>query len=252
MSLDEKAWQDIRLRIVAAAKAADRDPGSIRVLAVSKSFPIQAIRAAYARGQRAFGENYVQEAKAKIDALAGLPGIEWHLIGPLQSNKARAAEQSFAWVETIDRQEIAQRLSTASTARGTELPPLNVCIQVNISGETTKHGVMPSMALALAREVRRMPGLALRGFMGIAQIVGDSDVVRAQFHLLRELYDAGRGEGLALDTLSMGMSSDFELAIAEGATQLRIGSALFGPRVADGAGIALTLRRFSTEPGHRE
>jgi PLP dependent protein len=227
MSPDEKAWQDIRLRIVAAAKAAHRDPGSIRVLAVSKSFPIQAIQTAYAMGQRVFGENYVQEAKAKIAALSGLPGIEWHLIGPLQNNKARAAVQSFAWVETIDRQQIAQRLSTA---RGAELPPLNVCIQVNISGETTKHGVIPSMALALAHEVGRLPGLALRGFMGIAQTADDSGAVRAQFHLLRELYDAGRGEGLSLDTLSMGMSSDFECAIAEGATQLRIGSALFGPR----------------------
>ena len=231
MSLDEKAWQDIRLRIVAAAKAAHRDPGSIRVLAVSKSFPIQAIQTAYAMGQRAFGENYVQEAKAKIAALSGLPGIEWHLIGPLQNNKAGAAVRSFDWVETIDRQQIAHRLSTASTARGAELPPLNVCIQVNISSETTKHGVIPSLALALAREVVRLPGLALRGFMGIAQTAGDSGAVRAQFHLLRELYDAGRGEGLSLDTLSMGMSSDFEFAIAEGATQLRIGSVLFGPRV---------------------
>ena len=227
MSPDEKAWQDIRLRIVAAARAAHRDPGSIRVLAVSKSFPIRAIQTAYAMGQRAFGENYVQEAKAKIAALSDLQGIEWHLIGPLQNNKVRAAVQSFAWVETIDRQQIAQRLSTA---RGTDLPPLNVCIQVNISGETTKHGVIPSMALALAREVGRLPGLALRGFMGIAQTADDSGPVRAQFHVLRELYDAGRGEGLSLDTLSMGMSSDFEFAIAEGATQLRIGSALFGPR----------------------
>ena len=227
MSLDEKAWQDIRLRIVAAARAADRDPGSIRVLAVSKSFPIQALQAAYAMGQRAFGENYVQEARSKIAALSGLPGIEWHLIGPLQSNKARAAAQSFSWVETIDRQEIAQRLSMA---RHVDSPPLNVCIQVNVSGETTKHGVIPSMALALAREVRLLPGLALRGFMGIAQAADDGAPVRAQFHLLRELYDAGCREGLALDTLSMGMSSDFEFAIAEGATQLRIGSALFGPR----------------------
>jgi PLP dependent protein len=215
------------LRIVAAAKAAHRDPGSIRVLAVSKSFPIEALQSAYAMGQRAFGENYVQEAQAKMAALSGLPGIEWHLIGPLQSNKARAAAQSFAWVETIDRQRIAQRLSMARDAR---LPPLNVCIQVNISGETTKRGVMPSMALALAREVARLPGLALRGFMAIAQTAADGGLVRAQFHGLRELYDAGRREGLALDTLSMGMSSDFEFAIAEGATQLRIGSALFGPR----------------------
>jgi PLP dependent protein len=227
MSLDEKAWQDIRLRIAAAAKGAHRDPGSIRVLAVSKSFPIEALRTAYALGQRAFGENYVQEARPKIAALSGLPGIEWHLIGPLQSNKARAAAQSFSWVETIDRHEIAQRLSMA---RDVGLPPLNVCVQVNISGETAKHGVIPSTALALAREVGGLPGLALRGFMGIAQTADDGAPVRAQFHLLRELYDTGRREGLALDTLSMGMSSDFESAIAEGATQLRIGSALFGPR----------------------
>jgi PLP dependent protein len=166
MSPDEKAWQDIRLRIVAAAKAAHRDPGSIRVLAVSKSFPIQAVQTAYSMGLRAFGENYVQEARPKIAALSELPGIEWHLIGPLQSNKARAAAQSFSWVETIDRHEIAERLSVA---RDVHFPPLNVCIQVNISGETTKHGVIPSMALALAREVGRLPGLALRGFMGVAQ-----------------------------------------------------------------------------------
>jgi pyridoxal phosphate enzyme (YggS family) len=227
MSLDEKAWQDIRLRVVAAAKAAGRDPGSIRVLAVSKSFPISAIQAAYAQGLRAFGENYVQEGEPKIAALAGLPGIEWHLIGPLQSNKARAAARSFAWVETIDRIAIAQRLATA---RDASQPPLNVCIQVNISGETTKHGVDPSAALALAHEVARLPRLALRGFMGIAQASDDGGTARNQFHLLRELYDAGRREGLALDTLSMGMSSDFLSAIAEGATQLRIGSALFGPR----------------------
>jgi pyridoxal phosphate enzyme (YggS family) len=229
MSLDEKAWQEIRLRIAAAAKAAHRDPGSIRVLAVSKGFPLQTIRSAYAMGQRSFGENYVQEAQAKIDALSELPGIEWHLIGPLQGNKARAAAQSFAWVETIDRSQIAQRLSAA---RGANPTPLKVCIQVNISGETAKHGAIPSMALALAREVATLPGLALRGFMGIAQAANDSGPVQAQFHLLRELYDAARREGFALDTLSMGMSSDFECAIAEGATQLRIGSALFGPRVA--------------------
>jgi PLP dependent protein len=230
MSLDEKAWQDIRLRIVAAAKAAHRDPASIRVLAVSKGFPVQSIQTAYAAGQRAFGENYVQEAEAKIAALSGLPEIEWHLIGPLQSNKARAAAQAFAWVETIDRQPIAQRLSAA---RNTNQPLLNVCIQVNISGEATKHGVVPPMALTLAREVSGLPGIALRGFMGIAQAAGDSGAVRAQFRVLRELYDAGRRDGLALDTLSMGMSSDFESAIAEGATQLRIGSALFGTRNAD-------------------
>jgi pyridoxal phosphate enzyme (YggS family) len=227
MSPDEKAWQDIRLRIAAAAKSARRDPGSIRVLAVTKGFPTRTIQDAYAIGFRAFGENYVQEAQPKIDALAGLPGIEWHLIGPLQRNKARAAARSFAWVETVDRQEIAERLSMA---RDASEPPLNVCIQVNISGEATKHGALPSAALVLAREVGHLPRLALRGFMGIAQATDDSGPVRAQFRALLELYEAGRREGLALDTLSMGMSSDFEWAIAEGATELRIGSALFGPR----------------------
>ncbi len=234
MSLDEKAWQDIRLRIAGAANAAHRDPRSIRVLAVSKTFPVESIQGAYTMGQRAFGENYVQEALPKIAALSALPEIEWHLIGPLQGNKARAAASDFGWVETVDRPQIAERLSSAREARQ---PPLNVCIQVNISGEPAKHGVVPSCALALAKEVARLPGLALRGFMGIAQAAGtagDHAAVRSQFRLLRELYDAARRNALALDTLSMGMSADFELAIAEGATQLRIGSALFGPRMAGG------------------
>ncbi len=230
MSLDEKAWQDIRLRIVAAAEAANRDPATIRVLAVSKTFPVESIRAAYGVGQRAFGENYVREAEAKIAALSALQDIEWHLIGPLQSNKARAAGRSFAWVETVDRHTIAERLSAA---RDAALAPLNVCIQVNISGEATKHGVSPSNALVLAREVSLLPRIALRGFMGIAQADGDAASIRAQFRVLREIYDAARCDGHALDTLSMGMSADLELAIAEGATQLRIGSALFGPRVSE-------------------
>jgi PLP dependent protein len=227
MSLDEKAWQDIRLRIVAAAKSANRDPAAIRVLAVSKTFPVESIRAAYALGQRAFGENYVREAEAKIAALSALPDIEWHLIGPLQSNKARAAARGFAWIETVDRQTIAERLSAA---RDTALAPLNVCIQVNISGEASKHGTAPADALTLAQEISRLPRIALRGFMGIAQADGDASTIRSQFRVLREIYDAARREGHALDTLSMGMSSDLELAIAEGATQLRIGSALFGTR----------------------
>jgi hypothetical protein len=230
MSLDEKAWQDIRLRIVAAANAANRDPAAIRVLAVSKTFPVESIRAAYAIGQRAFGENYVREAEAKIAALSALPDIEWHLIGRLQSNKARAAGRGFAWVETVDRYTIAERLSAA---RDTTLASLNVCIQVNISGEASKHGVSPSDALTLAREVSLLPRIVLRGFMGIAQADGDAATIRAQFRRLRDLYDAARRDGHALDTLSMGMSSDLELAIAEGATQVRIGSALFGPRLVE-------------------
>jgi pyridoxal phosphate enzyme (YggS family) len=227
MSLDEKAWQDIRSRILNAASAAGRDPASIRLLAVSKSFPAESIRAAYDHGQRAFGENYVREAEGKMAALSGLPGIEWHLIGPLQSNKTKAAGRSFGWVETIDRKAIAQRLASGRDA----VPvPLNVCIQVNISGEPAKHGVSPAEALGLARDVAILPGIALRGFMGIAATDGDAALARAQFRLLREIYDDARRDGHALDTLSMGMSSDLEIAVAEGATELRIGSALFGPR----------------------
>jgi PLP dependent protein len=227
MSLDEKAWQDIRRRIVAAAEAANRDPAAIRVLAVSKTFPIASIRAAYAIGQRSFGENYVREAEAKMEGLSDLSDIEWHLIGPLQSNKTRAAARSFAWVETIDRRTIAERLSAAREAAHA---PLNVCVQVNISGEAAKHGVAPSDAMALARDVSRLPRIVLRGFMGIAQAEGSASTLRDQFRILREIYDAARREGHALDTLSMGMSSDLELAVAEGATELRIGSALFGFR----------------------
>jgi pyridoxal phosphate enzyme (YggS family) len=228
MSPDEKAWQAVRSRIERAAAAAKRDPATIRLLAVSKGQSAEAIRAAHALGQRAFGENYVQQALAKADALADLRDIEWHLIGPLQSNKTSAAAQRFAWVETIDRVKIAERLSAA---RETHRPALNVCVQVNISGEASKSGVEPDAALALLRAVASQPRLAVRGLMGIAEETSDAARQRAQFRSLRELFDAARAEGLRLDTLSMGMSADLEAAIAEGATLVRIGTALFGPRV---------------------
>ena len=227
MSPYEKAWQAVQRRIGDAARAAGRDPATIRLLAVSKGIPADAVRAVHALGQRAFGENYVQEAAAKMSELADLPGVEWHLIGPLQGNKARNASAHFSWVESVDRLAIAQRLSAT---RDAQQGPLAVCVQVNISAETTKSGIVPADALALARDVASLPGLALRGFMGIAAPTADVARQRAQFRLLREILAAARAEGLMLDTLSMGMSADLEAAIAEGATLVRIGSALFGPR----------------------
>jgi pyridoxal phosphate enzyme (YggS family) len=232
MSLDEKAWQAVRSRIALAARRAGRDPAAIRVLAVSKGQPAAAVRAAYALGQRAFGENYVQESLAKAGALGALHDLEWHLIGPLQGNKVRLAAATFAWVQSIDRLKIGERLSATREALAS---PLNVCVQVNISGEPSKHGVAPAEALGLARAIATLPRLALRGFMGIAEAAPDSARPRAQFHVLRELFDAARAGGLELDTLSMGMSADLEAAIAEGATLVRLGTALFGARVAAAA-----------------
>lgn len=227
MSPYENAWQDIWLRIARAARAANRNRDTIRLLAVSKGQDVEAIRAVYALGQRAFGENYVQEAVAKADALADLRDIEWHLIGPLQTNKTRLAAQRFAWVETVDRVKIAERLASA---RDASLPSLNACVQVNISGEASKSGVDPDAALPLLRSVASMPRLAVRGLMGIAEETSDVARQRAQFGKLRDLFAAARAEGIELDTLSMGMTADLEAAIAEGATQVRVGTALFGPR----------------------
>jgi len=227
MSLDEKAWQAVRSRIALAARQAGRDPVSTGLLAVSKGHPAAAVRAAYALGQRAFGENYVQEALAKAEALADLEGIEWHMIGPLQSNKTQLAAERFAWVQSVDRLKIAERLSAA---RDPQLPRLNVCVQVNISGEPSKSGVAPTDALALAQSAAALSRLALRGFMGIAEETSEVERQRQQFRSLREIFDSARAAGLGVDTLSMGMSGDLDAAIAEGATMLRIGTALFGPR----------------------
>jgi pyridoxal phosphate enzyme (YggS family) len=214
-------------RIAAAARGAGRDPATVRVLAVSKTVPAQAIRAAYGLGQRAFGENYVQEASTKMAALSDLGSIEWHLIGSLQSNKARPAAAHFGWVQTVDRIQIAERLAEA---RGDALAPLNVCVQVNISGEASKSGCAPEAAFGLAHAVAQWPRLTLRGFMGIAAATTDIARQRAQFRVLRALFDQACASGLPIDTLSMGMSADLEAAIAEGSTLVRIGSALFGAR----------------------
>jgi PLP dependent protein len=226
----EKAWQAARQRIEKATRAAGRAPESVRLLAVSKTFPADAVRSVHALGQRAFGENYVQEASTKQVALADLEDLTWQLIGPLQGNKARAAAAVFAVVETIDRPRIAQRLAAArAPAQGA----LDVLVQVNVSGEASKSGVAPAGALELARYVATLPNLRLRGVMGIPQPTGDSERLRAQFRALRACYEDCRNAGLGIDTLSMGMSADLELAIAEGATEVRVGSAIFGERAKD-------------------
>jgi PLP dependent protein len=227
MSHYEKAWQAVSERIDVAVQNAGRPAGSVRLLAVSKTFPAEAVRAVYAAGQRAFGENKVQEGAAKRQALADLRDVEWHLIGPLQTNKSRAAAASFDWVESVDRLKIAQRLSAQ---RPQSMGPLDVLVQVNVSGEASKSGVVPDQALALARGVAELPRLRLRGIMGIPAPTDDVAQQRAQFRLLRQCFEQCNAAGLAVDTLSMGMSGDLEAAVAEGATQVRIGTAIFGAR----------------------
>ncbi len=220
--------QEVHARIERAASAAQRPTDAIRLLAVSKTFPADDIRTAFAAGQRAFGENYVQEAISKIEALADLrTEIEWHFIGPLQSNKTRPVAEHFDWVHSIDRLKIAQRLSEQ---RPDTLPPLNVCLQVNVSGEVSKSGVPPQDAPALARAIASLPKLRLRGLMSIPEPAADLAAQREPHRILRELYETLRAQGIALDTLSMGMSSDLEAAVLEGATMVRIGTAIFGKR----------------------
>jgi pyridoxal phosphate enzyme (YggS family) len=223
----EKAWQEVMARIARAAADSGRNPHSVGLLAVSKTFPPDAVRAVHALGQRAFGENYVQEGAGKVDALADLDGIEWHMIGPLQSNKAGVAAARFSWVETVDRIKVAERLAAT---RGGELAPLNVCVQVNVSNEATKSGVAPEEAVALAKAVDRLPRLRLRGIMGIPEPTLEISLRREQFRKLRACFEACGAAGLAVDTLSMGMSADLEDAIAEGSTLVRVGTAIFGAR----------------------
>lgn len=214
------------MRIADAAVAAGRDPAMLRLLAVSKTWPADSVREAAAAGQRAFGENYVQEGAAKVDELAGL-GLEWHFIGPLQSNKTRLVANRFSWVHSVDRLKIAERLSGQ---RDVHLPPLEVCIQVNVSGEASKSGVAPPDLPELARAVAALPRLRLRGLMAIPEPTPDVALQRARFASLRAMRDELNAAGLALDTLSMGMSDDLEAAIAEGSTLVRVGTAIFGSR----------------------
>jgi PLP dependent protein len=219
--------QACHARIEAACAEAGRPLSEVRLLAVSKTFPAESVRAAWAAGQGAFGENYVQEAIAKLDALRDLP-LEWHFIGPLQSNKTRPVAERFDWVHGIDRLKIAQRLSEA---RPTTKPDLDVLVQVNVDGEATKSGVAPGEALGLARAVAGLPRLRLRGFMAIPRPSVDRAEQRALFAVLRRILLAARAEGLEVDTLSMGMSDDLEAAILEGSTLVRVGTAIFGKRV---------------------
>ncbi|AAZ98371.1 Protein of unknown function UPF0001 [Thiobacillus denitrificans ATCC 25259] len=217
--------QGVRGRIAAAAARAGRDPASVELLAVSKAFGAAAVRALAGAGQRAFGENYLQEALVKQAALADL-ALDWHFIGPIQSNKTRPIAENFGWVHSVDRLKIAQRLSAQ---RPLGLPPLNVCIEVNVSGEASKGGASPDALPELVEAVARLPGLRLRGMMTIPAPTHDFDAQRAAFRRLRELFD-GLRERHALDTMSMGMSADLEAAILEGATIVRVGTALFGER----------------------
>ena len=218
--------QAVRARIAAACIGAGRAADSVQLLAVSKTWPAASVREAVAAGQRAFGENYVQEAVTKAAEL-GDAGLEWHFIGPLQGNKTRLVAENFAWVHSVERLKIAERLAAQ---RPPKLPALQVCLQVNISGEVSKSGCSPHELPDLARAVAVLPGLRLRGLMAIPEPGDDVRLQRSRFALLRELRDRLATEGLALDTLSMGMSHDLEAAILEGATIVRIGTAIFGQR----------------------
>lgn len=254
--------QAVRDRIAGAARAAGRRPEDVTLLAVSKTFPAERIAEAIAAGQRRFGENHAQEAVEKITKLAGLalewrvaqtqrendrgrsdaiipsagvaspegpllPPVEWHFIGPIQSNKTGPIAIHFQWVHGVEREKIAQRLN-ASRPEGA--PPLDVCIQVNVSGETSKSGIEPGAEAGLAAVIAGLPRLRLRGLMAIPEPTADVALQRRRFALLRSLKDGLVARGYALDTLSMGMSEDFEAAIAEGATIVRVGTAIFGPR----------------------
>ena len=218
----------VRSRIAAACARAQRGVDEVTLLAVSKTCPAEAVRQALATGQQAFGENYVQEGLAKIEALADRRAeLRWHLIGPLQANKTRAVAEAFDWVHSVDRLRIAQRLSEQRPA---SLPPLNVCLQVNISGEASKSGVVPADLPALAQAVAGLPRLRLRGLMAIPEPAEDLAAQREPHRQLRLLGAGLRADGLGIDTLSMGMSADLEAAVLEGSTLLRVGTAIFGVR----------------------
>lgn len=216
----------VHARIQQACADAGRPADAVQLLAVSKTFGPEAVQAAFDAGQRAFGENYIQEAVEKIAILSGLP-IEWHCIGPIQSNKTRLVAEHFQWAHTVDRLKIAQRLSEQ---RPEHLPPLQVCIQVNVDGGATKSGVLPAEALELAQAVAQLPRLQLRGLMCIPEPAPDFVAACAVFTRARALFDTLRKEGLPLDTLSMGMSADLDAAVASGSTLVRVGTAIFGGR----------------------
>ena len=224
--------QAVLARIAAAARKYGRNPDDISLLAVSKTWPASAVREAAAAGQRAFGENYVQEGVEKVAELAAL-GLEWHFIGPLQSNKTRRVAEVFDWVHSVDRLKIAERLAEQ---RPDALPPLQVCLQVNVSGEDSKSGVPMAEVPLLARQLASLPRLKLRGLMAIPAPLDDFAQQRQAFGLLRKIYQQLKRDGLTLDTLSMGMTHDLEAAIAEGATMVRVGTAIFGQRMVENSG----------------
>jgi len=226
MTLLSAKLQAVLARIASAARQYGRDPGDVRLLAVSKTWPAACVREVALAGQTAFGESFVREGLDKVEALASL-GLDWHFIGAVQSNKTRLLAENFNWVHSVDRLRIAERLSEQRPA---SLPPLSVCLQVNVSGEASKGGVSPAAALALAQAVAVLPNLRLRGLMTVPE---RSDVFleqRRPFRMLRQLSEQLQADGLALDTLSMGMSHDLEAAIAEGASVVRVGTAIFGER----------------------
>jgi len=226
MSAIADGLQAVTERISRAILAAGRAPHEVTLLAVSKTVDIARIREAHHCGQRAFGENYLQEALAKIDALRDLD-LDWHFIGPIQSNKTRPLAEHFNWAHAVDREKIARRLSEQRPA---DLPPLNICLQVNVSGEASKSGVAPADLPALAQAVAALPRLRLRGLMAIPEPAQDIEAQRKPFAQLRALQQQLRAIGIDTDTLSMGMSADMPAAIAEGATIVRIGTAIFGQR----------------------
>lgn len=217
--------QSTLVSIADAVTKADRVQDTVKLIAVSKAQPASALREAFVAGQIAFGENYLQEALNKQNELSDLT-IEWHFIGPIQSNKTQAIAQHFAWVHSVDRLKIAQRLSDARSGK----PPLQICIQVNVSNEDSKSGVPPTQVQALAEAIRNLPHLTLRGLMAIPEPTNNVELQHQQFKIVHTLFAQLNQQGFALDTLSMGMSNDYAVAIAEGATMVRIGSAIFGAR----------------------
>jgi pyridoxal phosphate enzyme (YggS family) len=230
MSTIEQNLQAVRLSMEEAAREAGRAPQSVQLLAVSKTFGPDAVLEAILAGQTLFGENYLQEALDKISAVAAAApetALQWHFIGPIQSNKTRPIAEHFDWAHTVEREKIAQRLSQQRPAG---MAPLNVCLQVNISGEASKSGIAPGELGALAQQVAKLPNLRLRGLMALPEPAAGFEQQRVAFRALRLLYEQLQADGLALDTLSMGMSGDMRAAIVEGATMVRVGSAIFGSR----------------------
>jgi pyridoxal phosphate enzyme (YggS family) len=226
MTMIQINLQTVHARVTAACRSACRDSGEVTVLAVSKTFGPDMVAQAHAAGQTAFGENYIQEAVQKITQLRHLP-LQWHCIGPIQSNKTRLVAEHFDWVHTVDRLKTAQRLSEQ---RPPHLPVLQVCIQVNVDGGTSKSGVLPEDALTLALQMAALPNLRLRGVMSIPEPAPDFTAACAVFARVKAVFDVLNAQGLALDTLSMGMSADLEAAIHSGSTMVRVGAAIFGGR----------------------